>query len=65
MGEIKYEDYMQPITTSFGGLPYGRTFDRPKEWVLYTVPIGSLWKMNEYDGSEGVEVFDQDNWDKA
>lgn len=32
------------------------------ELKVVEVPKGALFRINEYDGSESVEVFDPDNW---
>lgn len=29
------------------------------------VPLGSLWRVTEYDGDEGVEIFDPSSWNRA
>ncbi len=28
------------------------------EWM----PVGSIWRINEYDGAESIEMFNIDNW---
>jgi hypothetical protein len=34
-----------------------------QELLIFWVPVGSLFRVNNYDGSEGVEVFNAEkNW---
>lgn len=37
----------------FGGLHSGML-----EWM----PLGTIWRINEYDGNEAIEYFSLDNW---
>ena len=39
--------------------PYMGGFD---QLAVAEVPSGVLWRVDEYDGSESIEIFDSDSW---
>lgn len=43
----------------YGGYPYMGGFG---DLTVEEVPPGRLFKINEYDGAESIEFFDEDEW---
>jgi len=54
----QWEELTTYVTLKYPGLYDGGMKDLKVEWI----PAGSLFKINEYDGSESIELKENDSW---
>ena len=59
LGEMEQLCIERGYTSPYGDPPYMGGF---KQLEVREIPSGTLFKIREYDGSEFVEVFDEDDW---
>jgi len=56
--EEKFDELQTYVALKYPEIYKGGLMDLEVEWI----PEGTLFKINEYDGAESIELKEDDNW---